>query len=77
LEVHIHHTLEIGIGLHSGSVIVGNIIINKTNHLIEMDYPANIASRIQSATLDLNKNFLISEKVAELIFGCSSQESQK
>ncbi len=73
LAIHFHHTLEIGIGLHAGAVIVGNIIINKKNHLTVMGYPVNVASRIQTATRELNNNFLISEKIADLVFSHSSK----
>lgn len=74
LTICFHHMLQIGIGLHAGKVVVGNIIINKKNHMIVMGYPVNIASRIETATRLLNNNFLVSEKLASLIFGCDSQK---
>ena len=77
LSVHFNYTLEIGIGLHAGIVIVGNISINKTSHLIVTGYPVNIASRIQTATRELNNNFLISEYIASLLFDCSINKIAK
>lgn len=67
LSVHFSCSLEIGIGLHVGKVIIGNLNIDKTNRLTVMGYPVNVASRIQSATRELNNNFLISEKIARLL----------
>jgi adenylate cyclase len=67
LAVYFSCPLEIGIGLHAGKVIIGNLTIDKTNRLTVMGYPVNVASRIQSATRELNNNFLISEKIARLL----------
>jgi adenylate cyclase len=72
LSVHFSCSLEIGIGLHAGKVIIGNLTIDKTNRLTVMGYPVNVASRIQAATRELNNNFLISEKVAHLLPELSS-----
>lgn len=69
LSVHFSSSLELGIGLHAGKAIIGNLTIDKTNRLTVMGYPVNVASRIQSATRELNNNFLISEKVSKLLPG--------
>ncbi|MEO8412425.1 MAG: adenylate/guanylate cyclase domain-containing protein [Ginsengibacter sp.] len=77
LGVHFHYSLEIGIGLHAGPVIIGNIKVNKADHMVVMGYAVNIASRIQSATRELNNNFLISEKVAHLFFRFPPEDVSK
>ena len=60
-EKYFFHEFNVGIGLHAGQVIVGNIGIGVNNNLTVMGLPVNIASRIQTATKSLNNNLVISE----------------
>lgn len=58
---HFHFEVEIGIGLHVGNVITGNIRLGNVDHFVVMGYPVNIASRIQSLTKVLNNNIIVSD----------------
>jgi adenylate cyclase len=66
-EKHFFHHFQVGIGLHAGEVIVGNIGIGVNNNLTVMGLPVNVASRIQNTTKVLNNNLLISEQLYELL----------
>jgi adenylate cyclase len=67
LEKNFNHYFEVGIGLHTGNVIVGNIGIGVNNNLTAMGLPVNIASRLQAATRQLNNSFLVSEEAYRLL----------
>lgn len=67
VEKYFRHRFHIGIGLHYGNVIVGNVGLGINNNLTVMGLPVNIASRIQTATKDLNNSFLASDKVVRLL----------
>jgi len=67
MEPHFFHQFQVGIGLHAGRVITGNIGIGVNNNLAAMGLPVNIASRIQSATRELNNSFLVSDHVFRLL----------
>lgn len=58
---------EVGIGVHAGTVIVGNIGLGISNNLTVMGLPVNVTARIQEATREVNNSFLISEYVHSLI----------
>jgi adenylate cyclase len=58
--------IEIGIGLHAGTAVAGNIRIGNEKHLLVMGYPVNIAARLQNATKELNNNFIISSEALEI-----------
>lgn len=74
-EKHFFHHFQVGIGLHAGDVIVGNIGIGVNNNLTVMGLPVNVASRIQDATKTLNNSLLISGQVFHLL--SSKPECQK
>jgi adenylate cyclase len=67
LERNFNHSFQVGIGLHVGNVIVGNIGIGVNNNLTVMGLAVNIASRLQAATKQLNNSFLVSEEVYGLL----------
>lgn len=67
LEVHFNHFFEVGIGLHAGRTIVGNIGLGINNNLTVMGLPVNIASRLQNATKQLNNSFVVSSDVAKIL----------
>ena len=60
---HFNHTVQIGIGIHLGRVIMGDIRIGNSDHVVIMGYPVNIAARLQDATKSLDNNFVISEEL--------------
>jgi adenylate cyclase len=66
-EKHFLHRFQVGIGLHAGSVITGNIGIGVNNNLTVMGLPVNIASRIQGITKALNNNLITSEQFYRLL----------
>jgi adenylate cyclase len=59
------HRFNVGIGLHTGKVIIGNIGIGINNNLTVTGLPVNIAARLQAATKQLNNSFVISEEAFE------------
>jgi adenylate cyclase len=67
VEKYFQHRFRIGIGLHLGSVIVGNVGLGINNNLTVMGLPVNIAARIQTATKDLNNSFIASATILELL----------
>lgn len=67
LRKYFNYEIRVGIGLHMGKVIVGNIGIGVNNNLTVMGMPVNIASRIQTATKEVNNSFLISDSIYRLL----------
>ena len=67
LEKYFNHFFQVGIGLHAGNVIVGNVGIGVNNNLTVMGLPVNVASRLQAATRELNNSFVISKEVYDLL----------
>ncbi|MBS7564113.1 adenylate/guanylate cyclase domain-containing protein [Mucilaginibacter sp. Bleaf8] len=57
-----NHPLEIGIGLHTGNVVVGQFGLQSPAQLSVMGLPVNIASRLQAKTKEVNNDMLISEE---------------
>jgi adenylate cyclase len=67
LQTYFNHRLDVGMGLHAGKVICGNIGLGVNNGLTVMGYPVNIAARLQSATKALNNSFVVSEDILKLL----------
>lgn len=63
LEIYFGHRLAVGMGLHVGRVICGDVGIGVDGALSVIGYPVNIAARLQAATKQLNNSFLVSEEV--------------
>jgi adenylate cyclase len=55
------HKIDVGIGLHSGKVIVGKTGVKDYNPYTVMGFPVNVAARLEAATKELNNNFIISD----------------
>lgn len=55
--------IQVGIGIHAGKVATGMIRIHSRTHYIVMGHAVNVASRIQSATKELNNDFIVSRDV--------------
>ena len=60
-ESYFNHFFQVGIGVHAGTVVAGNIGLGISNNLTVMGLPVNVAARIQDSTKNLNNSFLISE----------------
>jgi adenylate cyclase len=67
LEKYFNHFFQVGIGLHAGNVIVGNVGIGVNKHLTVMGVPVKVASRLQAATRELNNSFVVSKDVYDLL----------
>ncbi|SHF95478.1 adenylate/guanylate cyclase domain-containing protein [Flavisolibacter ginsengisoli] len=67
LGKYFNHFFQVGIGLHAGNVIVGNVGIGVNNNLTVMGLPVNVASRLQAATRELNNSFVVSKEVYDLL----------
>jgi adenylate cyclase len=67
LAKHFLHRFDVGIGIHIGRVIIGNIGIGVNNNLTVMGLPVNIASRLQSSTKQLNNTIVVSAEVYHLL----------
>ncbi|MCB1078856.1 MAG: adenylate/guanylate cyclase domain-containing protein [Verrucomicrobiae bacterium] len=59
--------LGIGIGVHSGTAVVGNIGAEHRREFTAIGDTVNVASRLQSLTRQRNTNILVSETVAGAI----------
>ena len=69
--------IEVGIGVHFGKVILGEKGIGETQILTAMGFPVNVAARLETATKELNNNFIISEEVYKLLNGEANPAVQK
>ena len=58
--------IEIGIGIHAGTVVAGDIHLGNEKHLLVMGFPVTVAARLQNATKELNNNFIISSEAWKL-----------
>ncbi|HYH15493.1 MAG TPA: adenylate/guanylate cyclase domain-containing protein [Flavisolibacter sp.] len=68
LTKHFLHRFDVGIGIHVGRVIIGNIGIGVNNNLTVMGLPVNIASRLQGATKELNNSIVVSADTYQLLY---------
>jgi adenylate cyclase len=64
--------IEAGIGVHIGKVISGTVRVGAEDHSVVMGYAVNIASRLQTATRELNNNFIVSSEIYRLLSGASA-----
>lgn len=65
---HFLHSFEVGVGIHIGRVIIGNVGIGVNNNLTVMGLPVNIASRLQGVTKELNCSIIISSDTFHMLF---------
>jgi adenylate cyclase len=73
--VHFNENLQVGIGLHIGRVISGEISIGSEERMIVMGYPVNIASRLQDSTKSLNNSLVVSSDVYNLLLSPPEAQS--
>ncbi|MDX1566014.1 MAG: adenylate/guanylate cyclase domain-containing protein, partial [Phycisphaeraceae bacterium] len=66
--------LEIGVGIHSGQAIVGNIGSDNRLEYTVIGQAVNVASRIESMTKSLNRPLLISDETYQRLHGRLSCE---
>jgi len=59
--------IEAGIGVHIGKVVSGSVRVGAEDHSVVMGYAVNIASRLQTATKELNNNFIVSSEIHRLL----------
>ena len=62
-KIYLPKEFEVGIGIHSGKVIVGEFNLGRQLKTSVMGLAVNIASRIQDSTKDLNNSFVASDEV--------------
>ncbi|MDZ7362007.1 MAG: adenylate/guanylate cyclase domain-containing protein [candidate division KSB1 bacterium] len=67
LEIHFSHRLAVGMGLHVGRVICGEVGIGVKGALSVIGYPVNVAARLEAATKQMNNSFLVSEEAFRLL----------
>jgi len=66
-ERKLYQRIDVGIGIHVGKVATGNLHLGSKDHLVVMGYPVNVASRLQTATRQLNNNFIVSSAVFKML----------
>src|ERR1700676_3016849 len=64
---HFEERIEGGIGVHTGKVVSGTVRVGSENHWVVMGYAVNIASRLQTATRELNNDFIVSSEIYDLL----------
>jgi adenylate cyclase len=62
-QQYFNHTVEVGIGLHIGKVVTGNIRLGAKDRFLVMGYAVNIAARLQELTKQFNNNFIVSDQL--------------
>lgn len=67
MRPYFNHSFQVGIGVHIGKVIYGDVGIGLSNNLTVMGFPVNIAARLQAATKELNNSFVISDIAFRLL----------
>lgn len=77
VHIYLPKEFEVGIGIHSGKVIVGEFNLGHQLKTSVMGLAVNIASRIQNSTKDLNNSFIASDEVIRHSSFKGSSESRE
>ena len=64
---HFQERIEAGIGIHLGKVVSGTVRVGAADHCVVMGYAVNIASRLQTATKELDNDFIVSSEIYTLL----------
>jgi adenylate cyclase len=67
LEQNYHQNLEMGVGIHCGTVVAGTLGGAERKNEMVIGDAVNFASRVESANKEAGTNFLVSETVYELV----------
>jgi adenylate cyclase len=62
-QPYFNHPIEVGMGIHVGKVITGNIRLGTQDRFIAMGFAVNIAARLQALTKVLNNSLVVSDDV--------------
>jgi adenylate cyclase len=73
---HFEESIKAGIGIHIGKVVSGTVRVGIADHSVVMGYAVNIASRLQTATKELNNDFIVSSGIYNLLINSSALEPQ-
>jgi len=65
LEHDLREPLRIGIGLHAGAVILGEMGYRRATSLTAIGDPVNVASRLEALTKELGAQLVVSAALAE------------
>lgn len=60
-ERYFFHRLQIGLGLHVGQVICGNVGVGTQERFNVIGHHVNVAARVESATKEVGNSFLVSD----------------
>lgn len=60
-ERYFFHRLQIGLGLHVGQVICGNVGVGTQERFNVIGHHVNVAARVEAATKEIGNSFLVSE----------------
>jgi len=71
------YKIDVGIGLHAGRVIVGKTGVKENNPYTVMGLPVNVAARLESATKEMNNNFIVSDYVYGMLAEQNDSKEQK
>ncbi len=71
------YKIDVGIGLHAGRVIVGKTGVKENNLYTVMGLPVNVAARLESATKEMNNNFIVSDYVYGMLADQNDSREQK
>ena len=73
LAAELREPLRMGIGLHQGQAILGEMGFRRTASLTAIGDTVNIASRLETLTKELDAQLVVSEQLARRAGACLSQ----
>ncbi|MEK6712349.1 MAG: adenylate/guanylate cyclase domain-containing protein [Nitrospinota bacterium] len=67
LETYFGLRLAVGMGLHAGAVVCGDVGAGENGAFTAIGFSVNVAARLEAATKEVNNSFLVSEVVYRLL----------